>query len=59
MHVAAISVILIFHVVDGWASDGVAARGFVNGRGPPRSGGRDSTEGAYRADAHPFMTSVQ
>ena len=36
----------------GWAgtSDGVAARGFVNGRGPPRSGGRESTAGAHRSE---------
>ena len=32
------------------ASDGVAARGFVNGRGPDLSG-RDSSEGAYRSEA--------
>ena len=31
------------------ASDGVAARGFVNGRGPDLSG-RDSSEGAYRSE---------
>lgn len=36
----------------GWASDGVAARGFVNGRGPALAG-RDSTVGAYQAEAHP------
>ena len=36
----------------GWAgtSDGVAARGFVNGRGLPRSGGRESTGGAHRSE---------
>ena len=36
----------------GWAgtSDGVAARGFVNGRGLPRSGGRESTAGAHRSE---------
>ena len=36
----------------GWAgtSDGVAARGFVNVRGPPRSGGRESTAGAHRSE---------
>ena len=36
----------------GWAgtSDGVAARGFVNGRGLPRSGGRESTVGAHRSE---------
>ena len=36
----------------GWAgtSDGVAARGFVNGEGPPRSGGRESTAGAHRSE---------
>ena len=35
----------------GWAgtSDGVAARGFVK-RGPPRSGGRESTAGAHRSE---------
>ena len=35
------------------ASDGVAARGFVNGRGPldQRDSGRDSAEGAYRPEA--------
>ncbi len=32
------------------ASDGVAARGFVNGRGPDLSG-RDSSEGVYRSEA--------
>ena len=32
------------------ASDGVAARGFVNGRGPDLSG-RDSSAGAYRPEA--------
>ncbi len=32
-------------------SDGVAAHGFVNGRGPRPSGrGRDRTEGPYRAE---------
>ena len=36
----------------GWAgnSDGVAARGFVNGRDLPRSGGRESTVGAHRSE---------
>ena len=36
----------------GWAgtSDGVAARGFVNGRGLPRSGGSESTAGAHRSE---------
>ena len=36
----------------GWAgtSDGVAARGFVNGRDLPRSGGRESTAGAHRSE---------
>ena len=36
----------------GWTgtSDGVAARGFVNGRGLPRSGGRESTAGAHRSE---------
>ena len=36
----------------GWAgtSDGVAARGFVNGRDLPRSGGRESTGGAHRSE---------
>ena len=28
-------------ITDRKSSDGVAARGLVNGRGPPRSGGRD------------------
>ena len=29
---------------------GVAVRGFVSGRGPPRSGGKDSPNGAYRSE---------
>ena len=33
----------------GWASDGVAARGFVSGRGPQaQRSGKDSPAGAYR-----------
>ena len=33
----------------GWASDGVAARGFVSGRGPQAQRiGKDSPAGAYR-----------
>ena len=36
-------------------SDGVAARGFVNGRGPDLSG-RDSSEGAYRSDTPALET---
>ena len=36
----------------GWASGGVVARDFVNGRGP-RSG-RDSAIGAYRPEVHPY-----
>ena len=33
----------------GWAPDGVAARGFVSGRGPQaQRSGRDSPAGAYR-----------
>ena len=32
-------------------SDGVAARGFVNGKGPQaKRSGRDSAEGAYRTE---------
>ena len=34
----------------GGTSDGVAARGFVNGRDLPRSGGRESTAGAHRSE---------
>ena len=37
-------------------SDGVAARGFVNGRGPKPcealAHGRDRTEGPYRSEGH-------
>ena len=44
-------------------SDGVAARGFVNGRGPqPREAlahGRDRTEGPYRSEGHRACRIVQ
>ena len=44
-------------------SDGVAARGFVNGRGPkPREAlahGRDRTEGPYRSEGHRTCRIVQ
>ena len=44
-------------------SDGVAARGFVNGRGPELAlapaHGRDRTEGPYRSEGHRACRMVQ